>query len=320
MKTISTVLFSVLLLCGSAFAQAVSLTKTETGFEIMTDGKPFANYVADENGTPIVWPIYGPIGIKMTRDYPMLNGTPGEPNDHPHHRSLWFNHGEVNGYDFWAFPRDTKKQGAIRQDRVVKAESSDTATLITENSWITPDKTVLCSDTRIITFGVNQYGRFIDFDIKLTAVADSVHFGDTKEGSFALRVASSMDVEAKKRDSKKEGGKITNAQGQTDDDTWGKRSAWCDYSGPVDGKTVGVTIMNHPSSFRYPTYWHVRTYGLFAANPFGEHDFENKKEKTGELTLKKGESITLKYRVLFHSGDADSLDLKKAFEEYCNSK
>ena len=83
------------------------------------------------------------------------------------------------------------------------------------------------------------------------------------EGSvkmFGLRVATSMDVTSKK------GGKIINAEGIENTPAWGKPSPWVDYTGPVGGKTVGVAIFNHPSSFRYPTTWHVRDYGLFAAN------------------------------------------------------
>ena len=119
--------------------------------------------------------------------------------------------------------------------------------------------------------------RVIDFEITLKATHGPVTFGDTKEGMFGLRVASSMDV------NKKQGGRITNAEGLTDDQAWGKASPWVDYTGPVQGKTVGIAILNHPRSFRYPTTWHVRTYGLFAANPFGWHDFGL--GKSGEYVL-----------------------------------
>ena len=104
---------------------------------------------------------------------------------------------------------------------------------------------------------------------------------------MGVRVAGTMKVDAKL------GGRIVNSEGQTDGDAWAKRAAWVDYHGPVDGLTVGVAILNHPSSFRFPTYWHVRTYGLFAANPFGWQDFQRSDDVDGSCALAPGESITL---------------------------
>jgi methane monooxygenase PmoA-like len=150
--------------------------------------------------------------------------------------------------------------------------------------------------------------RVLDFDITIKATAGPVTFGDTKEGMFGLRVASSMDVNRKK------GGKITNAEGITDDAAWGKASPWVDYTGPVGGETVGIAILNHPDSFRYPTTWHVRTYGLFAANPFGWHDF-GRSEK-GDYTIPDGERISFRYRVIFHKGDTASADIDASFKTY----
>ena len=137
-----------------------------------------------------------------------------------------------------------------------------------------------------------------------------VTFGDTKEGMFGIRVASSMDVTRKK------GGKITNAEGLTNDAAWGKPSPWVDYTGPVEGKTVGIAILNHPSSFRHPTPWHVRPYGLFAANPFGDHDF--KLGRSGAFTLDKGRSITLRYRVIFHQGSTEQSHVNSLYQAYAH--
>src|SRR5581483_4008415 len=148
----------------------------------------------------------------------------------------------------------------------------------------------------------------IDFDITLKANDGSVTFGDTKEGMFGLRVASSMDVKRKK------GGRITNAEGLTDLAAWGKASPWVDYTGPVAGQTVGIAILNHPQSFRYPTTWHVRDYGLFAANPFGWHDFGMK--QPGEYTLVTGGSIVFRYRVIFHKGDTAAAQIAEGFKAY----
>jgi len=115
---------------------------------------------------------------------------------------------------------------------------------------------------------------------------------------------------------KKQGGKITNAEGLTDDAAWGKRSPWVDYSGIIDGQNCGVAIMNHPTSERFPTYWHVRTYGLFAANPFGVRDFTKDPKQNGALTVKNGDSITFKYRLYFHNGNTEEAEIAQNYESY----
>jgi len=268
-------------------AAQLALEESEKGYKVLVDGQLFTEYITDQNGTPILWPLIGSGGERVARDYPMIPDRPDEKKDHPHHRSLWFTHGDVNGVDFWAVGPN---MGKIRHDRFTLVEcDGTTATLQSENSWVTPKDETLCTDQRTFTFSEKEGARMILFQIEITAVAQECKFGDTKEGTFGIRVASSMDVDAKK------GGKIVNAQGDKDDVAWGKRSEWVEYSGPVGEGNVTIRISDTPESFRYPTYWHVRTYGLFAANPFGEHDFLNKRETTGNHTLKKGESIRFQY-------------------------
>jgi len=284
-----------------------SMEKTEAGYQVNIDGKLFAGYIAEYGGSPIIYPIVGPTGKNMTRDFPMEKGYEGVKPDHPHHRSLWFAHGDVNKFDYWA----TKNK--IVHKRFVKTEcDGKTVLLVTENDWVDGNHQVVCRDVRTIRFAASGEVRIIDFDITITAEQEKVVFGDTKEGTFGIRVPEVIAVETKK------GGNFVNAEGKVGErDAWGKRSAWIDYYGTLEGEEVGIAILNHPSSFRFPTYWHVRNYGLFAANPFGVHDFERLQDtKAGELTLPKGESITLRYRVLFHKGTSESINLPKMFEEY----
>lgn len=129
---------------------------------------------------------------------------------------------------------------------------------------------------------------------------------------MGVRVAETIKVDAK------QGGKIVNSDGLVDQAAWGKRASWVDYYGPVEGQTVGIAMLNHPSSFRYPTYWHVRTYGLFAANPFGLHDFlgKNAKDADGSYTLKAGESLSLRYRLVFHKGSEKEGRIAETWEKY----
>jgi hypothetical protein len=238
----------------------------------------------------------------MTRAYPMAE-QPGERKDHQHHRSLWFTHGDVNGLSYWH--RETTKHRAF-----LRIESGPSAVIATRNDWLDPDGKKVCEDERTLTFGTDGDARWIDFDIIVKATEGPVKFGDTKEGTFGVRVAATMKVDADP------GGRIVNSEGLTDKDAWGKAAAWVDYHGPVDGETVGIAILNHPSSFRFPTHWHVRTYGLFAANPFGLHDFQSSPLVDGAHKLAQGETMTLRYRVLFHRGDEKVGKIAEAFGAY----
>ena len=159
-------------------------------------------------------------------------------------------------------------------------------------------------------FDTDGDARWIDFDITLKATDGAVTFGDTKEGTFGVRVAHSISVEAH------QGGRIVNDHGQVDGAAWGQPAAWVDYHGPVDGQTVGIAVFNHPGSFRFPTRWHVRTYGLFAANPFAMHDFGAGKPGSGAYTLAQGQRVTLRYRVLLHRGDEKEGKVREAYSAY----
>ncbi|MBN2217607.1 MAG: PmoA family protein, partial [Pirellulales bacterium] len=291
--------------------------KSADGSKIVVelDGKPFAEYLTRSGTKPIVWPIIGPSGVPMTRQWPMADKRPGEPTDHLWHRSLWFTHGMVNGHDFWSEPRRrTGKAGrkgcVIAHREFVKIESGPAATLTTRNDWLDPKGKKILEDQRTLRFGGDASGRWIDFDVTLKATEGPVTFGDTKEGSMGIRMAAPLAPDAK------QGGRLVNDKGQENAEAWGKRASWVDYSGPLEGQTVGICMMNHPSSFRYPTHWHARTYGLCSANPFGWRDFEGGESVDGSCTIAQGESITLRYRILFHQGDAKSANLAAAFERY----
>lgn len=279
--------------------------------EILVDGKPLTTYRTDEPTKPFFFPVIGPTGDPITRAYPMKD-VEGETRDHPHQRSFWFTHGNVNGIDFWASDPVNKPNprfGAIVEtSRKTVSSGAAVGVLRTTDDWVGPDGKTLCQDERVVRFYDTKGPRVLDFDITIKALDQPVTFQDTKEGMFGLRIASSMDV------NKKAGGKITNAEGIHDDDAWGKASPWVDYTGPVNGKTVGVAILNHPESFRYPTTWHVRTYGLFAANPFGWRDFGQK--SPGDHVIAAGGSITFRYRVILHEGNTREAKIAQAFQGY----
>lgn len=276
--------------------ESYRLEQKEDGIEVYLGDRLLTKYWQKSGTKPILWPIHGLEGLARTRAYPMDDQQAGEEKDHIHHRSLWFTHGEVNDLDFWA---ETPKSGLIQHRAYGKVTEGDSASIETDSDWVSPDGTLVCKEHRVMTFGRDAEAHWIDFDIVVTAGEKEVHFGDTKEGSFGLRVAESMKVDAKT----KPGGTIINSEGDVNGDAWGKPARWVDYHGLVSGKHVGVAILVRPDSLRYPGRWHVRTYGLFAANPFGEHHFIGSDTKSGGYLLPAKESFELHYRVVFHAGD-----------------
>jgi len=293
--------------CTLGESAQVTAERSKQGVVIRIDGQLFTEYIVRSGPKPILWPIIGPTGKPMTRAFPMAKGQ-NERQDHVHQRSMWFTHGDVNGISFW---HEQANHGTIVHREFVLVESGTEARVVTRNDWVGPDGTRHCEDERRLTFALDGDARRIDFDITLRAPQDRpVRFGDTKEGTMGLRIAQSMNVDSRL------GGRIVNSEGQTDAAAWGQRAAWVDYHGPVDGELVGIAILNHPTSFRFPTYWHVRTYGLFTANPFGWRDFQGSKDVDGSYTLPPGKSITLRYRILFHRGNEKTARIADAFVRY----
>ena len=282
-------------------------SKKDGNIDILLRGKPFTTYRFDTGPKPILWPLIGPTGAPYTRSFPMAS-VPGEDVDHPHQRSFWFTYGQVNGVDFWA---EQEGHGSIRERNPRNPYAGHLVGFVeTPNDWLAPDGKRLLSDSRKLLVYATETARILDYDVTLTATDGPVTFGDTKEGMFGVRVATSMDVKKGQP-----GGRIVNAEGLLDGATWGKRSAWVDYSGPVDGRTVGIAILDHPENFGHPTPWHVREYGLFAANPFGRHEFglSTKPEPT---VLDAGKSLRFRYRVILHAGDATAFPVGRAYEAF----
>ena len=294
-----------------AAKQGVQLTQLADRIRVEINGQLFTEYFFKDVPRPYCYPLMGPGEVAMTRNWPMKN-TPNEEHDHPHHRSLWFAHGSVNGQDFWS---EQKAFGKTVHEDFLEVKSGKEAGVIREqNKWVAADGTVVCTDERTLRFynpgSANE--RVMDFEITLNASNGEVTFGDTKEGTMAVRLAETMRLKGKVGH-----GHIINSAGVRDDQTWGKRADWCDYYGPVDGKTVGIAIFDHPQNPRHPTWWHVRDYGLFAANPFGQHDFEKGAEKNaGNLVVPAGKSITFKYRIYLHEGDDQQAKVAERYEQY----
>jgi hypothetical protein len=309
-----------------AAASEVKLSRSADRVRVEIGGQLFTEYIFKDAPKPYLYPVLAVDGTELMRHYPMKRDVPGEVADHPHHRSLWFTHGNVNGVDFWA--EGSPRVGKIVSESVEAAAKGNLGTITARNKWIGPDGTLHLSDQTIIRFRGTPEARMIDFEVTLHAPAEKpVVFGDTKEGSMAIRLPlwmtpPHMSSVNKKRVKHEGTGRIINAEGVTNDAAWGKRSTWVDYYAPKDGKVYGVAIFDHPSNPRHPTWWHVRSYALFAANPFGQHDFENLKQqpKAGDFTIAAGSSATFRWRFYFHNGDEKAARIAERYREYAAGK
>jgi len=287
----------------------VRLEQSEHGIEALVNDKPFASYLTRSGWQPVVWPMIGPTGAAYTRSYPVGPLQESESEDHVHHRSLWFAHGDVNGFDFWGNTQPDNSCEIVHREFIEPDEDGPAAVVITRNDWMASGEKQ-CEDVRTVVFGADESAFWIDFTIRLIASEGDVVFGDTKEGTFAVRVAGSMKVDPPGQ------GQIVNSLGQKNDAAWGQPAEWVDYFGPVDGETVGVAILSHPSNFRDPGRWHVRSYGLFAANPFGESDFPPGDHCQGEVVLPAGDELTLRYMVVLHQGDDKTGDIRRRYQSF----
>jgi len=273
-----------------------------------------------EEGTPYFYPLVGPTGENLTRHFPMVEGHEDEQTDHAHHRGVWFSHGRVNGYDFWHTQPGAdltgKMRGTIRHRGMNGVTISGQDILFRVRSeWLAEgdEEKRLLSDRREFRLFHREDGSLV-LDASFTLVADAgdVTFGDTKEGSFAIRLLPTLRTKGPVA-----GGRILNSEGEQDRAAWGKRAAWVDYSGKDRaGKAVGVAMFDHPENLNHPSWWHARDYGLFAVNPFGRGSFERDTEiGAGDFTLENGDEITLRYRLLLHPG-LDEEAVAAAYSRY----
>lgn len=295
--------FPLVLLLAATLSAQVKFSRDQ--IDVTIDGKPFTTFhYGAESGKPYLSPLRSASGKIVTRHYPMEQ-IPGESRDHLHHTGLWFSYDDVNGTKLWENdPSYTKPR--IGRIVVRNAEwKGDALTAVME--WRDSNGNVLLVENRKMTFPYDAKVRNIDFEIGLTAAQD-VTFGDTKEGAFAIRLAEPF--------TERKGGRMVDADGRVGMvKVWGKRSNWVDYTAEIDGERLGVAMFDHPSNPRHPTYWHARDYGLFALNPFGRSAFDQSQEESN-WKLPKGQTVTFRWRVVIHPGDAESGRVAELYREY----
>ena len=296
---------------GTVFAE-LRLEKSEGGLEVFDGEELITGYRTDWK-VPYLYPLKSTSGANVTRHWPIEKGVQGEEHDHPHHRSLWLSHGSVDGYDFWAF-EDGKDARIVHQAFLSQGvDEEGAANFSVKLNWEAGGKTHLTEkrDHKIWKIGEDTIA--VEIESQLTAGDEEVVFGDTKEGMLGLRVDRTLRMKGPQAKSH-----IINSEGVTDGGAWGKRSNWVAAYGPDElGEPAVVALFDHPSNLRHPTWWHARDYGLFAANPFGQHDFENNPDKTiGNYTLEEKQTAKFRYLVIIHHGDLSSAKLSTIWKKF----
>nr|WP_317133428.1 PmoA family protein [Algoriphagus lacus] len=322
----------------SEMANSVTLVRNdaERKVEVLVNGELFTAYLYPETiAKPVLYPIKSEGGNELTRGFPLAS-RPGERVDHPHHIGLWFNYGDVNGLDFWnnsdAIPAEKKGgYGTIVHTKILKAkEGKDQAELQVAMDWVGPDGEVLLKEKTTFVFRVATGKRMIDRITTLTAQGKEVSLKDNKEGMLGIRVARELEHPSDKPEIftdangiatavptlNNEGvtGKYRSSEGLEGDAVWGTRGKWTNLSGEIKGEKVSLAILDHPKNVGYPTYWHARGYGLFAANSLGQKALSNGKEELN-FKLAAGQSTTFRYRIVVYSGSAVSDQMLNADSE-----
>jgi len=301
---------------------AVAVNVGQRRVDVSIDGQPFTSYIwPTKLAKPVLYPLRTAKGTIITRGYP-LEPRAGERTDHPHQAGLWLTYESVNGIDFWnnsavIKPQDAPKMGAIQQRAILSAKGGvDQGELEVEADWLTYDKRVLLKEHTRFGFRGGQNFRSVDRITTLEAQGETVVFADAKDGMFGLRVGRALEAPSDKPevftdasgrattvaklDNTGVNGVYLTSEGEKGEAAWGTRGRWCNLTGKVSEEPVTISIFDHPSNPGFPTYWHARGYGLFAANPLGEKVFSHGKEELN-LTLAPHQSVTFRYRVLISS-------------------
>ena len=307
-------------------AASVKLERSQDHISVEIDGKPFTTYyIGPETAKPYLMPLRTASGTIITRGFPVGNdvsaGNPKASSFEPHQRPLYFAHGDIDGLDFWgeqAFAKyynDHGHQGyghmTLKSVEEAKA-NGDSATIRALFTLNSPNNRPIGEETQSFTFSGDENTRIIDCEFVLHATNGPIDIGDSKEGTFGIRLAPELSAPHDH---------MINSEGaQGEKAIWGKPADWVAYSGTIDGKPVGIAVFDSPKSFRHPTTWHARAYGLFAANPFGIREFTKDPSKDGSANIPEGKSLTFQYRVLIFQGEINPDRIKAAYSSYANAQ
>ncbi len=309
----------------------------ERKVDVLVNNKLFTSYIYPETiKKPVLWPVITAEGNEITRQFPMKHKA-GERADHPHHIGIWLNYGDVNGLDFWnnseAIPPEKASQyGTIYHESIEKTKSGKgEGELVATALWKDNSGKTLLNETSEYRFSAKGNTRIIDRTTKLKAVNGEVKITDNKEGMFGIRVTRELELpssgkvqlvdshgnvtEVEASDDNIANGDYLSSEGITGGDVWGTRGKWMKLYGVVNGEKVAIVIFDHPANPGYPTYWHARGYGLFAANTLGQKIFSNGKEEMN-FKIPNGETATFRYRLAVFSGDPSVEEINKMDKEF----
>jgi Methane oxygenase PmoA len=300
-------------------AQPVELTRNGHQVDVRIGGRPFTTYYFDPAvAKPYMFPLRSAQGTVVTRGFPMTPDIAGEDRDEPHQRAMYFAHGDINGFDFWgeaAFPKwsdhSTSTFGrTVFRDLAIPG-GADGGSLRATFDLVAPAGAI-AEEVQTYRFEGDEQSRLIDCEFAIHATHGPIVMGDTKEGTFAIRVVKALDSPP---------GHMVNANGAIGEKAiWGKRSNWVDYYGRVAGEDVGVAMFDHPRNLRAPTYWHARAYGLLAANPFGLKQFTGDRRQDGRYAIAAGDSLIFRYRVFIHHGSSSEARVAEAYRQFAAEK
>ncbi|HNT87518.1 MAG TPA: PmoA family protein, partial [Candidatus Hydrogenedentes bacterium] len=291
---------------GVALAERVS----DHAIDIAVGGKLFTSYHYGAQWVrPFLYPVIGPYETPLTRAWPIEDCVPDDDRDHPHHKSIWVAYGECGRVDNWS---EDPGHGYQRHRAFQRLASGPVfGEIVARNDWCDGRERKQFEEVRAMRFYALPGGvRLFDLQVRFRMTQGPVVFHDTKEGGLlAVRVASAMTADR--------GGKIENAYGGVNEaETWGKKSPWCDYSGILAGRRVGIAVMDHEANPRYPTQWHVRNYGLMTANCFAWKHYTPEARVKGDMRFPKGATRTWRYRVYIHKGDAAHARVRERFLDF----
>jgi len=315
----------------------VVVNEQERRADVSIDGQPFTSYIWPTTlKKPVLYPLRSAKGTIVTRGFP-LEQRPGERVDHPHHAGLWFNYENVNGIDFWnnsdaIKPENAPKMGTILHRSIASAKSgAQQGELEVETEWVTFDKKVLIKEHTQFVFRGGPGFRSVDRITTLSALDSKVDFKDEKDGMLGLRVIRALEIPSDKPevytdasgrpttvaklDNTGVNGTYLTSEGKKGDAAWGTRGRWCNLSGLVGDEPVTITILDYPSNPGFPTYWHARGYGLFAANPLGQKVFSEGKQELN-FSLAPNTSATFRYRILISSAIATAEATEAAYKDF----
>ena len=305
--------------------EAVSFQRQGQTVLVGIGGKPFTTYSFDPAvAKAFLQPLRDAHGIVITRGFPSANTVPaGHEHDsslEPHQRDMYFGHGSINGYDFWSEesfakfygPRHPSNFGRMVFRKMEEMHGGPTAGVLRVSFDLEgPDHKAFGEEIQQYTFSGNSTTRVIDCVFTFRASHGPMKFGDTKEGTFALRLAPQLDAPT--------GTMVSSEGGLGEPEIWGKRANWVDVDGTIDGHVLGVAVFDSPKSFRHPTYWHARGYGLLSANPFGLSFFLHDSHGDGSYTIPAGKSMDFRYRVFIHEGSYQEAHVAEQYSEYAGT-